>query len=140
MEDFELLREELSCGIGTVDLWNRNILTKMRERSDEYKRLAHAEAKRRGYEYDKELTLYREPWKMYALKGRNCIAAGWQNITVADKAPGVLRMAFAGMDGSRFYMYPGIEQEVCLKLQRSPFPDKLFTQIVKSKWHTFIPA
>ena len=132
MEDFELLREELASGIDTLELWNRNILPKMRERSAEYKRIAHAEAKRRGWEYDKELNLYREPWKMYALKGRNCIAAGWQL--------GILRIAFAGKDGPRFYMYPGIPMEVCLKLQRSPFPDKLFTQLVKSKEHTFIPS
>lgn len=131
MTDLELLREELACGVDTVDLWNRNILPKMREHSDDYKKLAHAEAKRRGYEYDKVLGLYREPWKMYALKGRNVIAAGWRD--------GVLRVAFAGKDGARFYCYSGVPEAEFMKLRNSPFPDRLFTTNIKGKDYKVTP-
>ena len=131
MEDFELLREELACGINTVDLWNRNILPKMRERSAEYKRLAHAEAKRRGWEYDKDLNLYREPWKMYALKGHNVIAAGFVG--------GTLRVAFASKNGARFYCYEGVPEAEFIKLRNSPYPDRLFTTNIKNKGYKAIP-
>jgi KTSC domain len=131
MTDLETLREELACGVDTVDLWNRNILPKMRDRSEEYKRLAHAEAKRRGYEYDKDLEIYLSPWKMYALKGHNVIAAGWRD--------GVLRVAFAGKGGARFYQYHGVPEAEFVKLRNSPYPDRLFTTNIKNKDYKVTP-
>lgn len=125
MTDLELLQEELACGINTVDLWNRNILPKMHERSEEYKRLAHAEAKKRGYIYDKESQVYQAPWKMFALKGRNVIAAGFQD--------GTLRVAFASKEGARFYRYAGVPEAEFLKLRNNPYPDRLFTTNIKNK-------
>lgn len=131
MDNVELLREELACGINTVDLFNRNILPKMRERSEEYKKLAHAEAKRRGYVYDKELDAYQAPWTMHALRGHNCIAAGYMD--------GVLRIAFSGKGGARFYRYPGVPEGEFVKLRNSPYPDRLFTTNIKNKGFKAIP-
>ena len=116
--------------IETLPVWNRNVIPWMKERGEAYKLFAAKEAKRRGYEADKEMGLYRMPWRMMALKGRNCIAAGWQM--------NWLRMAFAGKEGSRFYLYKDIEKDVFDKLIRSPFPDKLFVQLVKNKRKEFV--
>lgn len=67
-----------------------------------------------------------EPWRMYATKGRNLIGVGWRD--------GVLRCAFAGKDGHRFYSYAAVAEAEFNKLRRSPFPDKLFYTNIKGKY------
>lgn len=114
--------------IPDIDTWNRNL--------PEFKRLTEkygpecrayivAEANRRDYVYNPELKEYRVPWKMFAIKGRNVIAAGWKN--------GVLRVAFAGKGGAKFWLYKGVPEAEFEKLRRVPYPDKLFTTNIKNK-------
>ena len=67
-------------------------------------------------------------WKMTATRGRNLIGVGWSD--------GILRCAFAGQAyGVRaFYRYKGVPEAEYLKLTRSPFPDRLFTTNIRSKY------
>ncbi len=108
--------------------WNRN-LPEFKRLTEQYgpecRAFIAAEAKRRGYEYDRDLKAYRVPWKMFALRGRNVIAAGWQD--------GMLRVAFAGKDGAKFWRYKGVPEAEFEKLKRVPYPDKLFTTNIKNK-------
>lgn len=114
--------------IGDLPLWNANVIPWMKERGDEYKRVAHSEAKRRGYVFDKSKMEYECPpkFKMFATRGVNLIAVGWEE--------GVLRCAFAGKDGAKFWQYAGVPEAECEKLKRSPFPDKLFSTNVRNKF------
>ena len=116
------------AAIPDVEVWNRNL--------GEFKRLTEvygpdcrafivAEAKKRGYEYDASLKAYRMHWKMFALKGRNVIAAGWQG--------GTLRVAFASKEGARFWRYKGVPEAEFEKLKHVPYPDKIFTSNIKGK-------
>ena len=57
-------------------------------------------------------------------KGRNLRRIGWHD--------GWLTVQFAS--GSTYRYGPGVEREVAEKLLRVPFPDKLFTQIVKDTY------
>lgn len=62
-------------------------------------------------------------WEMWKTKGKNLIAAGWDD--------GVLRVTFKGNRSYRYRGVPLIEWE---KLVRSPFPDRLFTTNIKGKY------
>lgn len=64
--------------------------------------------------------------KMFAAKGTNLIGVGWFD--------GTMRCAFAGKDGATFGRFAGVPEEAALKLIRSPYPDKLFSQIIKGKY------
>ena len=114
--------------IPNVEVWNRN-LGEFKKLTEKYgpacREFIIKEAERRGYEYDKELKAYRAHWKMFALKGRNVIAAGWQD--------GTLRIAFADKDGAKFWRYKGVPEAEFEKLKSVPFPDKLFHSNIKSK-------
>lgn len=116
----------------SVELWNLNVLPLMRERGDDFKKFAHAEAKARGYKYNAEKAEYIEgPIPVTGTKGRNLTAVGWRN--------GILRCVFEReRNNISIYAYGDKEnpvpKEEYLKLLKSPFPDKLFTQIVKSKY------
>lgn len=65
-------------------------------------------------------------FKMFATRGTNLIAVGWEN--------GTLRCAFAGKDGARFYRYSGVPEAEKEKLLKSPYPDRLFTTNIKGKF------
>lgn len=62
---------------------------------------------------------------MTPVKGRrkNLQSVGWENH--------VLQVVFAG---GRSYQFGGVPEDVKDKLLRVPFPDKLFTQLVKGKY------
>jgi hypothetical protein len=62
---------------------------------------------------------------MKFVRGRRerMVAVGWENF--------ILQIEFKG--GKR-YRYGGAPQEVAEKLLRSPYPDHLFSQIVKGKY------
>lgn len=64
-------------------------------------------------------------FQMTAVKGTNLIAVGWRD--------GVLRVAFAAKTGARFYRYPGVPESTKSKLANSPFPDGLFTKLVRNQ-------
>lgn len=66
-----------------------------------------------------------EEFPMSACRGTNLIGAGWKD--------GVLRVAFASKAGPKFYRYPGVPEETKKKLVNSPYPDALFTKIVRNK-------
>jgi len=117
--------------IPDVQRWNVNVPRLVQENGAEFKKYAQAEAKKRGYEFDRELMAYRIPWKMYALRGRNVIAAGWQE--------GVLRVAFAGKEGAKFWRYKGVPEAEFDKLRKVPYPDKIFHSNIKSKGYEAIP-
>ena len=121
------------AAIGTVEQWNVNVIPWMKDRGDEYKRHAHAEAKRRGYQFDRDKMEYVHPWDMSAAKGVNLIACGWRD--------GVLRCIFATKNGNSVYMFGDaanpVPKETSEKLLKSPYPDKLFAQIVKGKYSFF---
>lgn len=63
--------------------------------------------------------------EMTAVKGRrtNLIKVGWENF--------FLQVEFK--DGRR-YQYGGVPSEVKDKLARVPYPDKLFSQLVRGKY------
>jgi hypothetical protein len=63
---------------------------------------------------------------MHATKGHNLVGVGWGN--------GVLRCAFAGKEGKRFYRYSNVPEAEFVKLRNSPFPDRLFTSNIKGKF------
>jgi hypothetical protein len=68
-------------------------------------------------------------FKMQALKGANVIGVGWTD--------GLLRCMFApSKEGQKpkYWIYFDVPAEVRDKLVRSPYPDKLFSQIVKGKF------
>lgn len=65
-------------------------------------------------------------WNMHATKGHNLIGVGWED--------GVLRCAFAGKDGKRFYRYGNVPEAEFVKLRNSPFPDRIFTTNIKAKY------
>lgn len=67
-------------------------------------------------------------FKMFATRGTNLIAVGWDG--------GVLRCAFASKTGARFYEYPGVPEAEFIKLKTSPYPDRLFTTNIKGKFKT----
>lgn len=118
------------AAIRTVAQWNRNVIPWMKERGDEYKRFAHAEARRRGYDFDKPSLTYSLPWHMQSVKGTNLIATAWKEgllLCVFYRAGGNVEYVFGDEDNP-------VPQEVKDKLVRSPFPDRLFTQIVKDKY------
>lgn len=124
----ELVWASVLSAIPDVDIWNANIpeLKRLTEKyGPECRAYIVAEANRRGYEYDRNLKAYRLPWKMFAIKGRNVIAAGWQN--------GVLRLAFAGKGGAKFWRYKGVPEAEFEKLKRVPYPDRIFTINIKNK-------
>jgi hypothetical protein len=58
MTDQELWKDELMIIGNRIGIWNQNVIPWMHERGDEYKRFAHAEAKRRGWKYDKDIHGY----------------------------------------------------------------------------------
>lgn len=60
--------------------------------------------------------------QFYAVRGKNLRRIGYE--------AGTLRACFA----QSIYDYNGVPAEVRDKLIRSPFPDKLFAQIVKGKY------
>lgn len=117
--------------IPNVGAWNVNVPRLVRENGDEFKKFAQSEAKRRGYEFDRGMMAYRVPWRMFALRGRNIIAAGWQE--------GVLRVAFAGKDGAKFWRYRGVPEAEFEKLKKVPYPDRIFHSNIKSKGYEAIP-
>jgi len=129
--EMEIWESEFAS-IDSLQAWNNNVIGWMHLRGDEYKRYAHAEAKKRGYEFDKPAMQYREPWKMHATKGHNIIAVGWRN--------GVLRAAFASKEGARFYLYGDKEHPVpeaeMQKFINSPFPDRLVTTNLRGRYPT----
>lgn len=62
---------------------------------------------------------------MIFVKGRrrNLISVGWQD-----------HMLQVEFQGGRRYQHGGVPREVKDKLLRSPYPDKLFQQIVRGKY------
>ena len=131
MTDAEVWTAEFAA-LETIGQWNLNVIGWMKERGDEYKRFAHSEAKRRGYEFNREHMEYRCHFKMYATRGRNLIAVGWQD--------GILRCVFASKEDKRIYRYGSAEhpvpKEEYEKLLNVPFPDKLFVTNIKGKFPT----
>lgn len=65
-------------------------------------------------------------FKMFATRGTNLIAVGWET--------GTLRCAFAGKNGAKFYLFPGVPEAEFQKLKNSPFPDRLFSTNIKGKY------
>jgi hypothetical protein len=51
-------REEFAIIDGRLSLWNLNVIPFMGQRGEEYKKFAHAEAKRLGWRYNKALHAY----------------------------------------------------------------------------------
>lgn len=124
----EAVWSSILSAIPDVETWNRN-LGEFKRLTEQYgpecRAFIKAEAERRGYMYDRELRAYRIPWKMYALRGRNVIAAGWQE--------GVLRVAFAKDGAATFWRYKGVPEAEFDKLRRVPFPDKIFHSNIRAK-------
>lgn len=65
-------------------------------------------------------------WEMTALKGSNLIGVGYKG--------GILRCAFASKTGPHFGLFFDVPEGEYRKLLRVPYPDKLFTQIIKGKY------
>ena len=126
----EMVWSSILAAIPDVQAWNVNMPRLVQENGPEFKAVAQAEAKRRGYEFDRALMAYRIHWKMFALKGRNVIACGWQD--------GILRVAFAGKEGATFWRYRGVPEAEFEKLKKVPFPDKIFHSAIKSKGYEAI--
>lgn len=127
-EEFSCLENNSQTEEEFLYLWNKNVIPWMEERGIEYKRFAHTYAIKRGFSFDVAKHAYIIPWDMKATSGKNLIGVGWKN--------GSLRCAFKAKGGERIYRSTtsDVPQEVYLKLLRSPYPDHLFTQIVKGKY------
>lgn len=99
-----------------------------RELALDFKRFADRYLPDYSFRPDERCVRAPEPpqFAMLATKGTNVIGVGWKD--------GVLRVAFAGKTGPRFGRYKGVPRTEAEKLVRSPFPDKLFTQIIKGKY------
>ena len=59
--------------------------------------------------------------KLYGIRDKNMMAVGWQD--------GTLKVAF------RFgtYLYANVAEDAYLKIKNNPYPNALFTKLVKSK-------
>lgn len=121
----DIWTEEFAAIPDDISVWNQNVIPWMKERGKDYQKVAMLEAVRRGYQFDYAQMEFRKPWKMFACKGRNLLAVGYQN--------GVLRCAFHSKTGARFYRYTGPSEEDFEKIKSNPFPDRLFTLLVKNK-------
>ena len=124
------LWSSILSAIPTVDVWNANL--------DELKRLAAkygpeckaffaAEAKRRGYIWSTLDKAYFLPWMLRACRGKNLIGAGWR--------AGQLAVVFSHGTGSVRYESEShdLPEVIADKLCNSPYPDKLYQQIVAKK-------
>lgn len=100
----------------TLEDFNRYVVPAMRG-SEEFKVMAAAEAKRRGYVAEKLAGVYVEPVKMYLTKGRVIIKVGWVN--------GVLHVEYAS--SAKVYPYPNVPEAWFDNLRRSIYPDHLWT-------------
>jgi hypothetical protein len=116
------------AALETVEQWNSNIPSLVRERGSEYKAFAQAEAKARGYVFDKEKVQYVEgPIPVTGTKGRNLTAVGWRD--------GTLRCVFEReRNNISIYTYAGVPKEEYEKLLRSPYPDRLHSTNIKGKY------
>jgi hypothetical protein len=121
------LWKSLLDAVPTVELWNEQMPLLVQQHGVEFKHFAQAEAAARGYLWSKDSRQYLLPWNMTACRGRNVIGAGWRQ--------GQLAVVFAAKEGHRRYESVGeVPREVFEKLSNSPFPDKLYTQIVVGKF------
>ena len=69
--------------------------------------------------------------QMRSLRGKNLIAGGY------DPIAGVLAVRFAN---SGEYQYTGVPENIWVSLQKVPYPDKYFTQVVKGKFPVSKPT
>ena len=119
------------AAIPDVDTWNRN-LPELKRLAEEYgpdcKAFIHAEVERRGYLWSSVSKCYIHPWIMHACQGKNLIGVGYKG--------GQLAVIFASKEGPKRYesVSHEVPEEVAAKLARSPFPDKLYAQIVKGRF------
>lgn len=116
------------AAIPDVEAWNVNLPRLVAENGPEFKRFAQEEAGKRGYLWAPIGRQYVHPWAIRACSGKNVIGVGWKG--------GQLAVIFASKDGPRRYESVSHEVpiEVANKLANSPFPDKLYSQIVKDKY------
>ena len=127
----EIVWQAVIDGIPTLEAWNAN-LAALRRLVDVYGKdcaqFILAEAKRREYEWNPDAREYRFRVPVRGVGGKNVIGVGWKE--------GRLVIIFAAKEGSRRYesSEPNVPEDVYAKLSRSPYPDKLYTQIVKDKY------
>jgi len=122
--------------IPDVEAWNRN-LPELKRLAEEYgeecKKFLAAEAAKRGYCWSRLTRAYVHPWPMVACyhPGR-LLGVGWRS--------GQLACVFVSKDGGVRYESESheIPYATAEKLVRSPFPDKLYQQIVKNKGITMV--
>jgi len=126
-EEFDAIESNATGSASFVLRWNQNVIPWMEYRGNEYKRVAHAYALKKGLEFDKAKHAYILPWPMKAVRGKNLVDVGWKD--------GVLRVGFNSKTGPRYYHSIGdkVDREVAVKLCRSPYPDNLYSQIVSKK-------
>lgn len=112
-------------GADTLDSINQLIRIAREQENRDAALLVAVKAKLMGYVADKELGAYKVPKptvQMHRTKGRNLLYVGWEN--------GNLHCTFPGGR----YIYKNIPECEFDKLRKNPYPDKLFTLIVKSKY------
>jgi hypothetical protein len=114
-EAFEVWRKMIRANETLAD-FNKYVVPAMKTHGDEFKLIAAAEAKRRGYVADKLAGVYVEPVKMFLTKGRVIIKVGWVN--------GVLHVEYAS--GSKVYPYPNVPEAWFDNLRKVPYPDHLW--------------
>jgi hypothetical protein len=125
MSNQEQVWDAIVSAVPTVELWNREMPELVKQHGAEFKAFAQAEAGRRGYLWAPDARQYVHPWAMRACSGTNLIGCGWKS--------GQLAVIFSSKDGPRRYESVSHEVDISVanKLVNSPFPDKLYSQIVK---------
>lgn len=126
----EVAWRSIVSAIPDIDTWNRNLaeLKRVAERDGpECKAFFAAEAKRRGYIWSTLDKAYFLPWMLRACRGKNLIGAGWRE--------GQLAVVFSHGTGSVRYESEShdLPEVIADKLCNSPYPDKLYQQIVAKK-------
>ncbi len=126
----DLIWSSVVAAIPDVETWNRN-LPELRRLVEKYgpecKAFFAAEAKRRGYVWSTGDKAYFLPWMLRACRGKNLIGAGWRE--------GQLAVVFSHEAGSVRYESEShdLPEVIADKLCNSPYPDKLYQQIVVKK-------
>jgi hypothetical protein len=123
----EAVWASILSAIPDVEAWNVNMPRLVHENGSEFKAFAQAEAAKRGYMWSALAKGYVNPWTIHACRGKNLIGAGWRS--------GQLAVIFASKEGPRRYesVKLDVPREVCDKLVNNPFPDRLYSLIVKDK-------
>lgn len=60
--------------------------------------------------------------QMQSIRGKNIVSAGY------DPVDGILAVQFSK---SGTYRFKGVPEKIWVSIQRHPFPDKYFSQVVK---------